>query len=90
MGQMTLKRFALPGQATKSGVTCAGIRDHVVQSVELKFNCFFLMPVVDTFPTRLREDIEVRLCCKYEKREKTPHSAALFCLSNSNVFCMDL
>jgi len=30
----------------------------VVQSVELKFNCFFLMPVIDTFPTRLREDIE--------------------------------
>ena len=35
-----------------------GIRDHVVQSVELKFNCFFLMPVIDTFPTRLREEIE--------------------------------
>lgn len=30
----------------------------MVQSVELKFNCFFLMPVVDTFPTRLREEIE--------------------------------
>jgi hypothetical protein len=36
----------------------AGIRDHVVQSVELKFNCFFLMPIVDTFPTRLREELE--------------------------------
>ncbi len=36
----------------------AGIRDHVVQSVELKFNCFFLMPVVDSFPTRLREELE--------------------------------
>lgn len=36
----------------------AGIRDHVVQSVELKFNCFFLMPVVDTFPTRLRTELE--------------------------------
>ncbi|KAL0045566.1 hypothetical protein WJX82_010232 [Trebouxia sp. C0006] len=35
-----------------------GIRDHVVQSVELKFNCFFLMPVVDSFPTRLREELE--------------------------------
>ena len=35
-----------------------GIRDHVVQVVELKFNCFFLMPVVDTFPTRLREELE--------------------------------
>lgn len=37
---------------------CAGIRDHVVQAVELKFNCFFLMPVVDAFPTRLREELE--------------------------------
>lgn len=37
---------------------CAGIRDHVVQAVELKFNCFFLMPVVDSFPTRLREELE--------------------------------
>lgn len=36
----------------------AGIRDHVVQAVELKFNCFFLMPVVDTFPTKLREELE--------------------------------
>jgi len=35
-----------------------GIRDHFVQSVELKFNCFFLMPVVDSFPTRLREELE--------------------------------
>ena len=39
-------------------VSIAGIRDHVVQSVELKFNCFFLMPVVDSFPTRLREELE--------------------------------
>jgi hypothetical protein len=30
----------------------------VVQAVELKFNCFFLMPVVDAFPTRLREELE--------------------------------
>ena len=35
-----------------------GIRDHFVQSVELKFNCFFLMPIVDSFPTRLREELE--------------------------------
>lgn len=39
-------------------VVHAGIRDHVVQAVELKFNCFFLMPVVDAFPTRLREELE--------------------------------
>lgn len=30
----------------------------MVQSVELKFNCFFLMPVVDSFPTKLREELE--------------------------------
>lgn len=32
-----------------------GIRDFIVQSVELKFNCFFLMPLVDVFP-------QVRCC----------------------------
>ena len=37
----------------------AGIRDHMVQSVELKFNCFLLMPVVDAFPSRLRAELEV-------------------------------
>jgi hypothetical protein len=25
----------------------------------MKFNCFFLMPVIDTFPMRLREELEV-------------------------------
>uniref|UniRef100_A0A383VV88 Dynamin-type G domain-containing protein n=1 Tax=Tetradesmus obliquus TaxID=3088 RepID=A0A383VV88_TETOB len=35
-----------------------GIRDFIVQAVELKFNCFFLMPLVDTFPQRLREQLE--------------------------------
>lgn len=35
-----------------------GIRDHFVQSVELKFNCFFLMPIIDSFPTRMREELE--------------------------------
>eukprot|EP00879_Flechtneria_rotunda_P028913 GHRR01031150.1.p1 GENE.GHRR01031150.1~~GHRR01031150.1.p1 ORF type:complete len:172 (+),score=76.33 GHRR01031150.1:189-704(+) len=35
-----------------------GIRDFIVQSVELKYNCFFLMPVIDTFPQRLREQLE--------------------------------
>jgi len=40
-----------------------GIRDHFVQSVELKFNCFFLMPLIDTFPARLREELE----CAYEE-----------------------
>ncbi|KAJ7560352.1 hypothetical protein O6H91_04G126000 [Diphasiastrum complanatum] len=36
-----------------------GIRDHFVAAAELKFNCFFLMPVVDKFPALLREDLEV-------------------------------
>ncbi|GAX84335.1 hypothetical protein CEUSTIGMA_g11757.t1 [Chlamydomonas eustigma] len=40
------------------GMVFEGIRDFVIQSAELKFNCFFLMPVVDTFPTRLRTDVE--------------------------------
>ncbi|PNH09185.1 Dynamin-like protein ARC5 [Tetrabaena socialis] len=35
-----------------------GIRDHLVQAAELKFNCFFLMPLVDSFPARLRKEIE--------------------------------
>ena len=35
-----------------------GIRDHFVQAVELKFNCFFLMPLIDAFPARLREELE--------------------------------
>lgn len=36
----------------------AGIRDYLVQAVEMKFNCFFLMPVIDAFPVRLREELE--------------------------------
>jgi hypothetical protein len=48
----TPPELPLPPTAT------AGIRDHFVQSVELKFNCFFLMPIIDTFPTRLREELE--------------------------------
>lgn len=35
-----------------------GIRDFYVQTVELKFNCFFLMPVLKKFPMKLREEIE--------------------------------
>jgi hypothetical protein len=35
-----------------------GIRDFIIQSAELKFNCFFLMPLVDAFPQRLREELE--------------------------------
>ena len=27
-------------------------------AVELKFNCFFLMPLLDAFPGRLREELE--------------------------------
>jgi len=35
-----------------------GVRDHIVMQAELKFNCFFLMPLVDAFPARLREELE--------------------------------
>lgn len=35
-----------------------GIREHLTQTIELKFNCFFLMPFVDEFPAQLRMDIE--------------------------------
>ena len=39
------------GHAAKGvSLARAGIRDHVVQAMELKFNCFLLMPVVDAFP----------------------------------------
>ena len=30
----------------------------MVTAVELKFNCFFLMPLLDAFPARLREELE--------------------------------
>ncbi|KAF8057143.1 ARC5 [Scenedesmus sp. PABB004] len=35
-----------------------GIRDFIVQAVELKYNCFFLLETVDGFPQRLREQLE--------------------------------
>ena len=35
-----------------------GIRDHVISCAELKFNCFFLMPIIDRFPGILREHLE--------------------------------
>ncbi|CAK9236168.1 unnamed protein product [Sphagnum tenellum] len=35
-----------------------GIRDHCAACAEMKFNCFFLMPVVDAFPAMLRENLE--------------------------------
>lgn len=35
-----------------------GIRDHFVQSAQLKFNCFFLMPLLNDFPHRLRNELE--------------------------------
>ncbi|KAL8237511.1 hypothetical protein R6Q59_018592 [Mikania micrantha] len=35
-----------------------GIREYFLASTELKFNCFFLMPVVDKLPALLREDLE--------------------------------
>ena len=37
----------------------AGIRGYVVQSVELKFNCFFLMPLMNEFAGFLRQEMEI-------------------------------
>ena len=36
----------------------SGIRTYVVQSVELKFNCFFLMPLLNDFSHHLRNEME--------------------------------
>lgn len=55
------RRLSVMSEEVVAALVCQifeGIRDHIVQSVELKFNCFFLMPVVDFFPTRLREELE--------------------------------
>jgi hypothetical protein len=38
----------------------AGIRSYVVQSVELKFNCFFLMPLMNEFAGFLRQEMEAQ------------------------------
>ncbi|XP_076960268.1 dynamin-like protein ARC5 [Bidens hawaiensis] len=35
-----------------------GIREYFLASAELKFNCFFLMPIVEKLPALLREDLE--------------------------------
>jgi hypothetical protein len=35
-----------------------GIREQLITSSELKFNCFFLMPCIQSFPAKLREEIE--------------------------------
>ena len=59
----------------------AGIRDQIVQSVELKFNCFFLMPVIDAFPTALREELEAA----YEEDIGEPCSSAH--LSGVGIAC---
>jgi hypothetical protein len=37
----------------------SGIRGYIVQSVELKFNCFFLMPLMNEFAGFLRQEMEV-------------------------------
>jgi hypothetical protein len=35
-----------------------GIRNYLVQAAEMKFNCFFLMPIIDAFPMELRAELE--------------------------------
>ncbi|KAG1658978.1 hypothetical protein FOA52_008300 [Chlamydomonas sp. UWO 241] len=48
------------------GMVFCGIRDYVVQCAELKFNCFFLMPLVDTFPLHVRSETERALDAQLE------------------------
>ena len=38
-----------------------GCKAHFVQSCELKFNCFFLLPCINSFPAKLREEIEAAM-----------------------------
>ena len=38
-----------------------GCKQHFVQSCELKFNCFFLLPCINAFPAKLREEIEAAM-----------------------------
>lgn len=49
-----------------------GIRGYVVQSVELKFNCFFLMPLMNEFAGFLRQEMETQfednLDCVFDVR----------------------
>ena len=47
-------------EMVSSLVACVygGIREYLTQAIELKFNCFFLMPFVDEFPAILRTEIE--------------------------------
>jgi hypothetical protein len=55
---LALCRPPLSFLSNPTDLLCAGIRDQVVTTVELKFNCFFLMPLLDAFPGRLREELE--------------------------------
>lgn len=65
--------FVLLENFEVSSPGATGIRDHMVQSVELKFNCFLLMPVVDAFPSRLRAELEVgTLGCIMQKCQGLP------------------
>jgi len=38
-----------------------GCKQHFVTSAELKFNCFFLLPCINSFPAKLREEIEAAM-----------------------------
>ena len=50
-----------------------------MQTVELKFNCFLLMPVIDAFPTALREARPG--CCAAKTPASLAHSSqAALCL----------
>ena len=60
-GTLWTRRLGSISEDVVAALVCRifeGIRDFYVQSMELKFNCFFLMPVIDDFPAVLREELE--------------------------------
>ncbi|QDZ22638.1 dynamin-like protein [Chloropicon primus] len=60
-GTLWTRRLGSISEDVVAALVCRifeGIRDFYVQSMELKFNCFFLMPLIDDFPAILREELE--------------------------------
>ena len=60
-GTLWTRRLGSISEDVVAALVCRifeGIRNYYVQSMELKFNCFFLMPIIDEFPGVLREELE--------------------------------
>jgi hypothetical protein len=60
-GTLWTRRLGSISEDVVAALVCRifeGIRDYYVQSMELKFNCFFMMPLIDDFPAVLREELE--------------------------------